>query len=95
MPRSIKAQRTVDLAAASIREAILGGEYPPGSWLPPERSLAGTLGINRLTLRAALARLQAEGLVRPEQGNGVLVLDYRGTAGLELLPYLATAGGGG
>jgi DNA-binding FadR family transcriptional regulator len=50
------------------------------------------LGINRQTLRAALARLQAEGLVKPRQGSGVTVLNWRETAGVSLLPHLVAAG---
>jgi len=88
---AIKAERAVDLAAASIRRAILSGEFGAQQFLPPERALASELGINRLTLRAAIARLQAEGLVRPEQGNGVRVLEYRDTAGLDILTHLVGA----
>lgn len=84
--------RMVDQAAASLRGAILRGEHPAGSLLPPERRLAEALGINRLTLRAALSTLQAEGLVRPRQGEGVTVLDFRRSGGLELLPHLLEAG---
>jgi len=51
-----------------------------------------TLGINRQTLRAAVARLESEGLVRARQGSGVVVQPWRRTAGIALLPHLVEAG---
>src|SRR5690606_7812443 len=88
----VSAPRSVDLAAAQLREAILSGVYAPGDRLPPERELAETLGISRLTLRASLSHLEAEGLIRARQGSGVTVLDYRTEAGVELLPHLLARG---
>lgn len=85
---AIRTIRAVDQAADLIRASILSGARPAGSRLPPERALAEQLGISRLTLRAALARLEAEGLVQPRQGSGVLVLDYREHGGVGLLPHL-------
>lgn len=56
--------------------------------LPPERQLAEMLGVNRLTLRAALARLETEGLVIPRQGHGIRVQDWRQSGGLALLKWM-------
>lgn len=85
MPTPIRA---VDQAANTLRDSILSGEHPSGTLLPPERALAGQIGVNRLTLRAALSRLEAEGLVRARQGQGVRVLDWRECSGLDLLRHL-------
>ena len=84
----IKPKRTVDIAISHIRKKILTGEYPPNSRLPPERHLAEDLGINRLTLRAALSHLAAEGLVQPKHGQGVIVLDYRKFGNIELMAHI-------
>ena len=59
-----------------------------GSSLPSEPVLAASLGVSRLTLRAAIARLEAERLLRAEHGVGVRVLDYRATAGLDGVEHL-------
>lgn len=81
--------------AGRLRTRILSGELAPGTLLPGERDLAGELGVSRLTLRSALVRLQAEGLVRPVHGSGTRVLDWRERAGIELLGHLALLSGGG
>ncbi len=81
------------MAADRIRAGILSGEFPRHSLLPPERDLARALGLNRLTLRAALAHLEGEGLVRARQGEGVRVLDMRRVAGVEVLAHLVAAAG--
>jgi GntR family transcriptional repressor for pyruvate dehydrogenase complex len=85
-------RRTVDLAADHLRGAILDGTWSAGDKLPAERRLAVELGISRLTLRAAISRLEGEGLVRAKQGSGVTVLDYREQAGVALLPHLLERG---
>jgi DNA-binding FadR family transcriptional regulator len=76
-------------AADQIRDGILTGRFRPGTSLPGERELSETLGVSRLTLRSALAHLEAEGLVRPVHGSGTRVLDYREHGGVDLLGYLA------
>lgn len=81
--------KAVDQAANRLREAILAGEIPAGRDLPGERELSERLSVSRLTLRSALARLEAEGLVRPMHGSGTRVLDFRESGGVDLLGYLA------
>jgi DNA-binding FadR family transcriptional regulator len=81
----------VDAVAERIRGEILAGRLPAGSKLPSERELALALGINRLTLRAALARLEALGLILTRHGAGTLVASWRERAGLDALPALAAA----
>jgi GntR family transcriptional repressor for pyruvate dehydrogenase complex len=88
-------KRAAEETADRLRSDILRGVHPPGSDLPGERELSIRLGVSRLTLRAALARLEAEGLVRPVHGSGNRVLDFRETGGVELLGHLlATAANG-
>ncbi len=86
--------RADDEAAARLRAAILGGTYAIGARLPGERELSVRLGVSRATLRSAITRLAGEGLLRAAQGSGTVVLDYRETGGIELLPHLAAAGAG-
>lgn len=80
---------SVDACADALRRAILGGELAEGSRLPPERELAARFGVNRVTVRTALARLATEGLLSARQGSGHTVRDFRSEAGPLLLPGIA------
>jgi DNA-binding FadR family transcriptional regulator len=77
-----------DEVADRVRLRILRGEFKPGDDLPAERDLSEQLGVSRLTLRSAIARLQAEGLVVSVHGSGTRVLDYREAGGIELIGHL-------
>src|SRR5579883_2677918 len=78
----------VDAVADRLRGEILAGRLPAGSKLPSERELALALGVNRLTLRASLARLEALGLITTRHGAGTLVTEWRERAGLDMLATL-------
>ncbi|BBY08925.1 GntR family transcriptional regulator [Mycobacterium noviomagense] len=72
---------------------VLSGEMAPGETLPNERKLAEVLGVSRPTVREALKRLSAAGLVEVRHGDATTVRDYRRHAGLDLLPRLLLRGG--
>lgn len=78
----------VDACAAQLSAAILDGRFAAGSRLPPERALAETLNVTRITLRSALARLSARGLVSAHQGRGTTVRDFRRMGGPALIGRL-------
>src|SRR5579864_6669676 len=78
----------VDAVADRLRGEILGGRVAAGSRLPSERELSLALGVNRLTLRAALARLEAMGLIAIRHGAGTVVASWRERAGLDTLATL-------
>ncbi len=65
-------QSLVAQTAQALRHEIGIGTWP--EWLPSERSLCAMFQVSRNTLRAALAELQHEGLVRTEHGAGNRVL---------------------
>jgi DNA-binding FadR family transcriptional regulator len=81
----------VDAVVERIRGEILAGRLAAGSRLPSERELALALGINRLTLRAALGRLEAMGMIITKHGAGTIVASWRERAGLDALGALAQA----
>jgi len=60
------------LAVERLRRAILAGDMAPGQRLV-EEELAGTLGVTRASLRAALFDLAAEGLVERIPNRGARV----------------------
>ncbi|MFM2399587.1 MAG: phosphonate metabolism transcriptional regulator PhnF [Pseudomonadota bacterium] len=59
-----------------IAGEIARGAHLPGERLPAEHVLAQTFGVNRHTVRQALASLAAKGLVRVTQGSGTYVEDF-------------------
>lgn len=59
--------------ADRIREAITRGAYDETGMVPPETALAEQFGVNRHTVRSALAALAQEGIVRAVQGRGTLI----------------------
>jgi GntR family transcriptional regulator len=56
-----------------LAERIAGGGLTPGERLPPERALAATLGVSRMTVRQALDALARRGLVERGVGRGTFV----------------------
>lgn len=60
----------VDEITDRLVTAIALGEYLPGTRLPVERELAASLGVGRMTVRAALARLVDRGLLETRRGRG-------------------------
>ena len=68
---------------------IVSGGYPPGATIPSERELSDVLGVNRHVVREAVKRLEQVGLVKVDQGGRTKVLDFRRSAGLDLLAILA------
>jgi len=60
--------------ADRIRTSIADGEYDTAGKVPPEFALAAQFGVNRHTVRSALAALAQEGIVRSVQGRGTLIV---------------------
>ncbi len=58
---------------ATLREEIASGHYRPGDKLPTEAEQARRFGVNRHTVRRALAALQEAGIVHARRGAGVFV----------------------
>ncbi|MDX3136807.1 PLP-dependent aminotransferase family protein, partial [Streptomyces europaeiscabiei] len=59
----------------ALRDAVRGGRLPPGTRLPPYRSLAADLGVARNTVADAYAELVAEGWLTARQGSGTRVAE--------------------
>jgi GntR family transcriptional regulator/MocR family aminotransferase len=59
--------------AGQLRALMLGGHLTSGSRLPATRELAQQLGVARVTVEAAYARLEAEGYLQRRVGAGSFV----------------------
>lgn len=60
--------------ADTLRNEIASGHYGPGARLPSETRLAARFGVNRHTLRRAIAQLVDEGHLRTRRGAGAFVV---------------------
>jgi DNA-binding FadR family transcriptional regulator len=87
-------ESAVDTCARALRRAIMGGDLSPGERLPPERKLAESFGVNRVTVRGALAQLANSRLVSVRQGSGYVVRDFRLEGGPDLIAGLAELASG-
>lgn len=81
MQTQIKIERASGIAVwRQIRDAIksevLSGTFGPGDRLPTEHEFAAGLGVNRHTVRRAVADLVDLGLLRVEQGRGTFVQEH-------------------
>lgn len=62
--------------AGELTNDILSGAHAPDTRLPTEHMLAARFGVNRHTVRRALAELAAQGLVRVVRGSGTYVEEF-------------------
>lgn len=69
MPRSAIWKSIAETITADIAQ----GHYAPGDKLPTEAALASRFGVNRHTVRHALATLALAGMVHARRGAGVFV----------------------
>jgi len=61
---------------SQIKGSIKKGEWAPGDKLPSENELSESFGVNRLTVRMALQKLNALGIVETRVGEGTYVTDF-------------------
>lgn len=85
--------RVAEELASSLQELIVEGRIGAGDALPSERELAARFEVNRSSVREALHRLEAVGLIEMKHGGATRVRDVLVSAGLHLLPFLVARGG--
>jgi GntR family transcriptional repressor for pyruvate dehydrogenase complex len=61
----------------TLYEMILSGQARPGERLPSQDEMAVRFGVSRNTLREAIHKLTAMGLLLPAQGVGTVVQPFR------------------
>jgi DNA-binding FadR family transcriptional regulator len=71
--RRITPRRLSDRVAEEMARLIATGQLMPGQRLPGERMLALRMGVSRVSVRAGLQQLKAQGLLDAVQGGGTRV----------------------
>ncbi|MBV8108813.1 MAG: FadR family transcriptional regulator [Hyphomicrobiales bacterium] len=75
MAGSMAAHNLAEQTARRLETRLLEGAWTAGTRLPAERTLAAELAVSRSTLREAIQRLGARGLLVAKHGSGVFVTD--------------------
>ncbi len=76
----VAAPRISDVIMKQMESMILEGSFEPGQRLPPERELAERFGVSRPSLREAVQKLAARGLLVSKQGGGHYVSSRLGSS---------------
>jgi len=71
--KPIKKVSTTSKVFESLYEMIVGGQFKRGQKLPSQEELARQFGVSRNTLREAMNKLYAMGLLSSHQGIGTVV----------------------
>lgn len=72
----IKKTSLPDEICDSIKASIKNGEWKTQEKLPSENELSEMFGVNRLTIRMALQKLNSQGIVETRVGEGTYVKDF-------------------
>ncbi|MGP2441225.1 FadR/GntR family transcriptional regulator [Streptomyces sp. JW3] len=70
MPR----QRLYEQVLQRLRQYVTEGGLRAGDRLPPERDLAGRLGVSRASVKQAIVVLEVQGLVEARHGGGTYLV---------------------
>ncbi len=72
----IRKSSAADQVCEQIRGLVLDGTWPVDSKIPAESQLAASFGVNRLTVRVALQRLNTLGILETRDGEGTFVRSF-------------------
>jgi GntR family transcriptional repressor for pyruvate dehydrogenase complex len=86
--RNLKIQKisVVDQVCDHIKQGIIEGKWMEGEKLPSEGNFAEMYGVNRLSVRMALQKLNTLGLIETRVGDGSYVKKF------SMLPYMHEIG---
>lgn len=73
---AIKKESIGEQVLAQMKEQILSGEWKEGTKIPSENQLCDTFGVSRVTVRQAIQKLVALGLLETRLGEGSYVKGF-------------------
>jgi len=73
--KPVKQAKLSDVILRQLEALIIEGSLQASEKLPPERELAKQFDVSRPSLREAIQKLEAKGLVNRRQGGGTFVSD--------------------
>ncbi len=69
----VRRVNTVEQVYQQMQNMLIDGTWKPGQKLPSEGELTERFGVSRITIRAALEKLKALGLIETHSGSGSFV----------------------
>lgn len=75
-PIKLKKENLGDQISYLLRERIIAGEWEIGEKIPSENELASYFSVSRLTIRLALQKLLALGMLETRIGEGTFVKEF-------------------
>lgn len=76
----VKQPKISDIIMQELESMILEGSFGAGQKLPPERELAARFEVSRPSLREAIQKLVARGILFSRHGGGTYVSDQLGSS---------------
>lgn len=73
--QKIQTKKLSDIIVERLEAMLLEGKFMAGQKLPAERQLAETFNVSRPSIREAIQKLEAKGLLSRKQGGGTWVSD--------------------
>ncbi|MGM9538531.1 MAG: FadR/GntR family transcriptional regulator [Candidatus Onthomonas sp.] len=83
--QKISKARISDQVYQQMQDQIVNGDWKPGNRIPSENELAEQFGVSRVTVRNALQKLAALGLIETRLGDGSYVCQPEAKAMLQPL----------
>ncbi len=80
--RPIRKTKVSDEVLEQLKRSILAGDYKPGDRLPSEKALCELFQVSRISVRTALHKLAAIGLIETRNGEGTFVRSFDTSAAL-------------
>ncbi len=74
--RKIERTSVPDQIFEELKKSIIAGKWEPGESLPSEIQLASEFGVSRMSVRAAIKKLETFGLVEVRMGEGTYVIEF-------------------
>lgn len=79
----------IDTVYNKMVEYITNGDWPAGQKIPPENELAKTFQVSRSSIRQAISKLNALGLIESRQGSGTIIKRSSASATLtDIIPTI-------
>lgn len=73
-----KRKNVSDMVSDELKSSIISHKWLPGEKIPSENQLCNSLGVSRVSVRAAINRLTGLGLLESHQGGGTFVCKRSG-----------------